>query len=102
MTNRLNWMTFHLTTFFRKVARATRIGGRVFIIDEPKEGRHLSGVNEEGMYQLRTLRDGSTFQIVKVYYFPQEIRKALQICGFQTETSMTGDNFFHLCATRVE
>jgi ubiquinone/menaquinone biosynthesis C-methylase UbiE len=92
----------HLRTFFGKVARATRIGGRVFIIDEPKEGRHLSGANEEGMYQRRTLRDGSTFQIVKVYYSPQEIRKALQTCGFQAHTSITGDDFFHLCATRVE
>jgi hypothetical protein len=33
--------------------------------------------NVEGLYQQRTLRDGRTFRIVKVYYDPQEIELEL-------------------------
>lgn len=91
----------HLRSFLNKVLQSTKTGGRVFMIDEPKGGIQLSGVNEEGVYQQRTLQDGRTFEIVKVYYDPQHIRAELEECGFQIEAIMAGDAFFYLSAVRT-
>ncbi|MBK8023689.1 MAG: metallophosphoesterase family protein [Chloroflexi bacterium] len=91
----------HLKTFLDKVARATKAGGRVFIVDEPKGGIQLSGENEEGQYQQRTLQNGRTFEIVKVYYDPDDVIRELETVGFQRESSMNGRAFFHVCARRV-
>lgn len=92
----------HLAAFFNRVMRATKIGGSVFIVDEPKGGRNLSGANQGDQYQQRTLRDGRTFQIIKVYYDPHDIQRELRQRGFQDRVAMIGDAFFYLCSTRTE
>lgn len=90
----------HLSSFLNKVAWATKPGGRVFMIDEPKSERNISGVNVEGLYQQRTLRDGRSFRIVKVYYDPQEIELELLKQGFKKDSSMIGKSFFYSCVSR--
>lgn len=92
----------HLAAFLSKVADATKTGGYVFIVDEPTGGRRLSGPNQGGRYQQRTLRDGRTFQIVKIYYDPHIIQQALRERGFQDSAAMIGDAFFYLCSIRTE
>lgn len=87
----------HLLNFLQKAARATKPGGRVFIVDEPKSESNISGSNEEGQYQQRTLEDGRSFRIVKVYYDPLEIGQEFSQLGFKKESSMTGNAFFYLC-----
>jgi 2-polyprenyl-3-methyl-5-hydroxy-6-metoxy-1,4-benzoquinol methylase len=87
----------HLSNFLNKVARATKPGGRVFIVDEPKGDSNISGSNTKGLYQQRTLSDGSSFQIVKVYYDPGEIELEFLKYGFKQEASMRGRSFFYLC-----
>jgi ubiquinone/menaquinone biosynthesis C-methylase UbiE len=89
----------HLSNFLGKVARATKPGGRVIVIDEPKSQRNISGPNLEGQYQQRKLKDGRTFRIVKVYYDPWQIELELQKHGFKTDSSMIGTSFFYLCAS---
>jgi ubiquinone/menaquinone biosynthesis C-methylase UbiE len=88
----------YLPVFLGKLARATRPGGRVFLIDEPKSANNISGPNIEGLYQQRTLNDGRSFRIVKVYYDPQEIESELGKQGFLKEAAMIGKTFFYLCA----
>jgi demethylmenaquinone methyltransferase/2-methoxy-6-polyprenyl-1,4-benzoquinol methylase len=90
----------HLSRFLSKVARATKPGGRVFIVDEPKSESNISGSNIEGIYQQRTLEDGRSFRIVKVYYDPQEIERELAKRGFKKESSMVGKTFFNSCLLR--
>lgn len=90
----------HLSTFLNKIASATKPGGRVFMIDEPKSDRNISGANVEGVYQQRMLRDGRSFRIVKVYYAPQEIELELLKQGFKKDSSIIGKSFFYLCLTR--
>jgi predicted phosphodiesterase/2-polyprenyl-3-methyl-5-hydroxy-6-metoxy-1,4-benzoquinol methylase len=92
----------HLKTFLSKVAQATKIGGSVFIVDEPQGGVQVSGANREGIYQQRSVQDGRTFQIVKVYYDPNELTRELDKLGFQVETSTIGSAFFHLYARRIK
>jgi demethylmenaquinone methyltransferase/2-methoxy-6-polyprenyl-1,4-benzoquinol methylase len=91
----------HLSTFLNKVARATKPGGRVFIVDEPKSEGNISGANVEGLYQQRTLHDGTSFRIVKVYYDPREIELELVKQGFKTESSIIGRTFFYLSVSRT-
>jgi ubiquinone/menaquinone biosynthesis C-methylase UbiE len=90
-----------LSSFLSKVARATKPGGRAFIIDEPKSDSNISGPNVKGLYQQRTLRDGRSFQIVKAYYDPRKIERDLLKRGFQNDSIMIGKSFFYLCAARI-
>jgi SAM-dependent methyltransferase len=89
-----------LGAFLEKAARATKPGGHVFIVDEPKTGQRFSGENFEGVYQQRSVQDGRTFQIVKVYYDPQEIESELQKHGFQRAKCVVGKTFFYLDTIR--
>ena len=89
-----------LSGFLSKVARATKPGGRVFLIDEPKSVQNISGPNVAGLYQQRTLNDGRSFQIVKVYYHPQELERELLKQGFKKDSSLIGKAFFYLCLSR--
>lgn len=91
-----------LEAFLDSLTNAVKVGGRVFIVDEPAGGNQLSGENEAGVYQSRTLHDGREFQIVKVYYEPSKIQAALHQRGFDSFTSKAGDYFFYLCGTRTK
>jgi hypothetical protein len=62
--------------------------------------RNISGPNVDGVYQQRTLNDGRTFQIVKVYYDPQEIERKFLEMGFKKDSSMIGRVFFSVCLQR--
>lgn len=90
-----------LSNFLAKVMRATKPGGRVFMIDEPEAESNISGPNLEGSYQQRTLEDGRSFRIVKVYYEPREIERELMEQGFQLDSQMIGRVFFCLNLSRA-
>ena len=91
-----------LDAFLDKVRRAVRPGGKLFIVDEPAGGEHLSGPVENGMYQTRPLLDGRTFNIVKVYYHPDAIREKLIQLNFEHFEVVAGSYFFRLIATGSE
>jgi ubiquinone/menaquinone biosynthesis C-methylase UbiE len=91
-----------LPIFLDKVSRSVRPGGRLFIVDEPNSNSPLSGENEGGQFQNRTLHDGREFRIVKVYYDPTEIQSALAERGFRDFTSARGQYFFHLSGQKAE
>ena len=90
----------HLSNFLSKAARATKPGGRIFIVDEPRSDSNISGPNTENLYQERMLNDGRSFRIVKVYYDPQEIEREIEKQGFKKESSIIGRTFFYLCLSR--
>ncbi len=90
-----------LDAFLDNVARATQIGGQVFIVDEPARGKQLSGTSVDGLYQTRQLHDGRRFKIFKVYYDPALIQAELAHRGFAEFESLPGKGFFYLCGTRV-
>lgn len=90
-----------LSEFLDKVAHATRIGGEVFIVDEPAYGKQLSGANINGMYQTRQLHDGRRFTIIKLYYDPERIQAELAKRGFADFDSLPGSGFYYLRGKRV-
>jgi 2-polyprenyl-3-methyl-5-hydroxy-6-metoxy-1,4-benzoquinol methylase len=89
-----------LQAFLHTVYQAVRPGGSVFIVDEPPDGRQLSGPVQAGQYQTRTLYDGRKFQIVKVYYSPQDIQTDLEGLGFEGVEFTSGEYYFHLTGNR--
>ncbi len=90
-----------LGMFLDRVARATRVGGQLFMVDEPASGRQLSGAGGADNTQIRQLHDGRQFRVVKVYHDPAVIQAALEVRGFGKFEVFEGDYFFSLCGTRL-
>jgi demethylmenaquinone methyltransferase/2-methoxy-6-polyprenyl-1,4-benzoquinol methylase len=89
-----------LGQFLDRVTRATKVGGQVFIVDEPAGGRQLSGAGEADHTQTRQLHDGREFKVIKVYHDPREIQEKLEQRGFGRFEMICGEYFFSLCGTR--
>ncbi|MBX3065436.1 MAG: class I SAM-dependent methyltransferase [Anaerolineae bacterium] len=85
--------------FLRKVASATNPEGRAIFIDEPQSTVAALAV-EDGDRQTRSLADGRTFQIIKIYYDPEVLREKLIAAGFADADVQISDYFFRLEAWR--
>jgi demethylmenaquinone methyltransferase/2-methoxy-6-polyprenyl-1,4-benzoquinol methylase len=86
-----------LDEFFRKVYRSVRSHGQVFLIDsrfsETSSAKNHFFRDEKVIYQKRKLNDGRKFQIIKIYYQPEELIEKLERVGFKVEILIT-DNYF--------
>ncbi len=86
-----------LDSFLDTVRRATRIGGRVFMIDSlPDAGASASNheaFHKDMLYDNRKLNDGREFKIYKRFYDLDQLRATLERHGFSAETGTT-DRFF--------
>lgn len=85
-----------LQSFLKKVYLATRKGGRIFIIDSRNDYTsrakdHLP--EQDKIYQTRKLNDGKEFEIVKIYYQPDELQTLLVNAGFTADVRVT-ENYF--------
>lgn len=89
-----------LAAFIQQAAAAVKPGGRIFIADEPGGGRQLSGPVENDIEQTRTLHNGETYRIVKVYHDPQVLQLQLEALGFTDIDLWVGDFFFSLTASK--
>lgn len=90
-----------LAVFLQQAAAAVKPGGRIFIADEPHSGKQLSGPVENEMEQTRTLHNGETYRIVKVYHDPQVLQRQLEALGFTDIDLWVGDFFFSLTAVKA-
>ena len=89
-----------LDGFLTEAARAVKPGGRLFIIDEPAGGKNISGPAEANAEQTRSLLDGSSFRIVKVYHDVDVLAQNVRGLGFSELDLWLGDYFFYLNAVR--
>jgi demethylmenaquinone methyltransferase/2-methoxy-6-polyprenyl-1,4-benzoquinol methylase len=91
-----------LDAFLATVRQATRPGGRLFIIDSRFEQTGAARDNplfeEEQTYRTRILNDGNAYQIVKIYYETEQLRKLLDNAGFDAEVHFTDRYFIHASA----
>ena len=94
-----------LPLFLDKVARATRPGGEVFMIDsrydETVTLNDHPKTHPEKTLQTRELNDGSCFRIVKVFYEKEALLKLFSSAGLQTRVHYTSRYFFWVVATRM-
>lgn len=89
-----------LPAFLQQAAAAVKPGGRIFLADEPAGGMQLSGPVENGHEQTRTLHNGESYRIVKVYHSPQRLQEQLEALTFHDVELWVGDFFFWLTATK--
>ena len=85
-----------LDTFLDKVSRALRPGGQAFIVDSRPKGIGTARdqvIDEQNPVMRRLLNDGSEYQIIKVFYQPDELQARLARHGLQADVRTT-ENFF--------
>ncbi|MDZ7959220.1 MAG: class I SAM-dependent methyltransferase [Aulosira sp. DedQUE10] len=93
-----------LESFLLKVYKSVRVGGQVFIVDSRFEltstaNNHI--LNDDGsIYKSRKLNDGQEFQIVKVFYQPDELQMHLAQVGFKADVKLTEHYFICANATK--
>ena len=103
-----NWLSHvppqRLNAFVGTVARAVRPGGSLAIMDQyapMQEDREISVQTEEGaIYANRSLLNGHTFIIVKVFYDLHIMEHMLDALGFAVTVQKLDDIFSFLQARR--
>lgn len=89
-----------LDSFLATVRKATKPGGRVFMIDSlPDETSTSSAINHapyqpDSIYHTRKLNDGQEFTIVKVFYEPDALTTKLAEHAFTAQVQTTGHYFW--------
>jgi demethylmenaquinone methyltransferase/2-methoxy-6-polyprenyl-1,4-benzoquinol methylase len=78
--------------------RAVRPGGQLCIVDEPDSSPVRPPATEDPDLEMRELRDGRQFQIVKIYRSPQRLAALCVDAGFTQVTTIPGTYFFGLIA----
>lgn len=95
-----------LDPFLDKVRRATRPGGRLFIIDSrlsPSASAHDHALQQaHETTHRRRLNDGREFDIVKVYYTPDDLRATLATHGFEATVYTTPNYFIYASGVRLD
>ncbi|MEH1901077.1 MAG: class I SAM-dependent methyltransferase [Nostoc sp.] len=94
-----------LDSFLTKVYQSVRLGGQVFMIDssfEPTSTANDHILKDDGnIYQTRKLNDGQEFQIVKIFYQPDELQVQLNKTGFQADVKVTDNYFIYAHGTKI-
>lgn len=87
-----------LPAMLSALRRAVHPGGQLCIIDEPDTSPVRTPAGEKPDLELRELRDGRQFQIVKIYRSPQRLAALCMDVGFTQVTHIPGTYFFGLIA----
>ena len=104
-----NWLSHvppqRLDTFLGTVARAVRPGASLALVDQyaplPEDREIIVRDAEEGaIYAKRSLLNGQTFLIVKVFYDLQILENLLEALDFTVTVQKLDDIFFFLQAQR--
>ncbi len=89
-----------LDGFLLNVRDAVRPGGHLFIVDQCDDHSAAPLPKREGMLEERTMPDGRTFRIVKVFYHPGALAERVRRLGFEVAAERV-DAFFYLSGTRL-
>lgn len=99
-----NWLSHVppglLDRFWATVRRALLPHGRVFLVDESKDAWRYDHLREtfvpgEGVpVATRALRDGTTFNVVKVFWDPDQLAERVRVLGWEIRVNTTGPFFW--------
>ena len=85
--------------FWENVRQSLQPGGRVFFIDSlpnPSSTAHNHQLPAREVPTLvRTLEDGRSFRIYKIFHEPERLQSRLASLGFVCEIEETGEYFYH-------
>jgi len=92
-------------SFLAKVYQSVRIGGQVFIIDsrfEPTStAKDHTLKNDGNIYITRKLNDKQEYQIVKIFYPPDELQEKLHKVGFEADVKVTDKYFIYAHGKKI-
>ncbi len=95
----------HLIPFLQKVAQAIRPGGKLFIVDSRFEVTSTATnhvlVNDGSIFKTRKLNDGREFQIIKIFYQPDELHQLLKSNRVDGAVNVTDHYFIYAIGTKV-
>jgi demethylmenaquinone methyltransferase/2-methoxy-6-polyprenyl-1,4-benzoquinol methylase len=94
-----NWLSHVPPSLFERfwgvVRKALAPGGRIFLVDEGgKVDREEDFIEPGGSIVRRPLSDGTTFEIVKVFWDPRELVARLHPLGWSLEAHASGPFFW--------
>jgi len=103
-----NWLSHvppaALDAFLTRVSYAVRTGGYLVILDQSAptlEDQQIMKEGEDGcIYAERSLLNGESFTIIKVFYNITALREALAARGFEGTVSRLSEVFFFLTAKK--
>ncbi len=93
-----------LDSFLEMVRKATKVGGRVFMVDSLRDQTRTSTAanhadyDPESIYHTRKLNDGQEFTIVKMFYDESLVAKLAEH-GFTATYHISGDYFWWASGT---
>jgi ubiquinone/menaquinone biosynthesis C-methylase UbiE len=87
-----------LAPMLAMLRRAVRPGGQLCIVDEPDTSPVRPPATEDSDLEVRELRDGRQFQIVKIYRSPERLAALCKEAGFAQVGTIPGTYFFGLIA----
>lgn len=94
-----------LIRFLSAVRQALRPEGRVFLVDskyaETSTARDHHLAERDLGVQQRRLNDGRTYQIVKIFWRPEELIQHMNAAGLEVEVHVTDNYFIHACGSRT-
>ncbi|MEX2394923.1 MAG: class I SAM-dependent methyltransferase, partial [Actinomycetota bacterium] len=81
--------------FWQTLRRAVKPGGRVAFVDEDERASSHDDVEivDGAPVAKRTLSDGRTFDIVKIFWRPDELEQRLRSIGWDITVRPLGDTF---------
>jgi demethylmenaquinone methyltransferase/2-methoxy-6-polyprenyl-1,4-benzoquinol methylase len=95
-----------LNSFLTKVYQSVRIGGKAFIIDsrfEPTSTAKNHILDKNGNICInRKLNDGREFNILKIFYQPEQLQEHLLQVGFQADVKVTDKYFIYATGIKAE
>lgn len=82
--------------FWKTVMSALKPNGRVFLIDSTSHSSdHVSPESQKDFIQIRQLKDGRKYNIIKIYYSPEGLEKKINELGYQTDLHKTQNYFLY-------
>lgn len=93
-----------LDAFLDKVRRATRPGGRFFLLDSRNESTSMAKNHDrptvETGVRTRKLNDGREFRVVKLFHEPEALAERFRRHGFDADIRVTPNYFLYGFGTR--
>ncbi len=90
--------------FWERVDRLLESGGRIFFVDsrltQESTAKGHAPVDDSGLV-TRKLNDGREFEIVKIFYLPQELEARLKSIGWTGNVRCTAEFFIYGCVERT-
>lgn len=86
-----------LNEFLTKVYKSVRSGGQIFAIDScfdpTSTAKNHILRDDKSVYYKRKLNNGQEFQVVKIFYQPDDLKEKLTQVGFNADVKLT-ENYF--------